>query len=374
MLSHYAHSIRELGTPDGFNSESPEHLHIHYAKKPYRASNKVKPKPQMLDDLFKPIAESAEEERREEGEDEDEDEWDGEWDGEDEAAPEGGGQQDDGSDGTGIAEGVSQVVLEGNADRDGDHSEHEDNAMPEPNYPGPALKSGKRWTCEVKGTQMGESHGTIDFVPALTNCLSSRLDVSNANELISPHHSFPVWHKVALHHRPLTFAPGEPPQCDLIRARRSPTGQPLGGEFDTVLFIDRADKFGLERYRAGRVRVIFQLPGHLRKAHPIKFVYLELFKPFPASPSPFHRMPATAPQFRHNGQRHTIVLPLTDIVIACHLAPQFKLLSPELRLNSSLDLLSLSPRFFLNPYYNYYTFLLLDHWRRVRARKQGGRE
>ena len=40
MLGHYAHSIRELGTPDGYNTESPEHLHIVYAKRAWRASNR----------------------------------------------------------------------------------------------------------------------------------------------------------------------------------------------------------------------------------------------------------------------------------------------------------------------------------------------
>ncbi|KAF8596344.1 hypothetical protein BDV93DRAFT_422196, partial [Ceratobasidium sp. AG-I] len=48
MLSHYAHSIRSLGTLDGYNTEAPEHLHIEYAKEPWRASNKVRPLEQML--------------------------------------------------------------------------------------------------------------------------------------------------------------------------------------------------------------------------------------------------------------------------------------------------------------------------------------
>ncbi|KAF8598797.1 hypothetical protein BDV93DRAFT_478147, partial [Ceratobasidium sp. AG-I] len=48
MLSHYAMSIRQLGMPDGYNTEAPEHLHIHYAKVPWRASNKVRPLPQMV--------------------------------------------------------------------------------------------------------------------------------------------------------------------------------------------------------------------------------------------------------------------------------------------------------------------------------------
>ncbi|CAE6534652.1 unnamed protein product [Rhizoctonia solani] len=48
MLRHWVQSIRELGTPDGYNTEAPEHLHIEYAKVPWRASNKVKPLEQMV--------------------------------------------------------------------------------------------------------------------------------------------------------------------------------------------------------------------------------------------------------------------------------------------------------------------------------------
>ena len=39
-LLHYADCIRALGSADGYNSESPERLHIHFAKEAYRASNK----------------------------------------------------------------------------------------------------------------------------------------------------------------------------------------------------------------------------------------------------------------------------------------------------------------------------------------------
>ena len=40
-LRHYMQSIRDLGTADGFNSESPERLHIDFAKDAYAASSKV---------------------------------------------------------------------------------------------------------------------------------------------------------------------------------------------------------------------------------------------------------------------------------------------------------------------------------------------
>lgn len=51
MLSHYTHSIRELGTTDGYNTEAPERLHIDYVKEGWCASNKVNPLEQMATHL-----------------------------------------------------------------------------------------------------------------------------------------------------------------------------------------------------------------------------------------------------------------------------------------------------------------------------------
>jgi hypothetical protein len=39
-ITHYVNCIRALGSPDGYNTESPERLHINFAKEAYRASNK----------------------------------------------------------------------------------------------------------------------------------------------------------------------------------------------------------------------------------------------------------------------------------------------------------------------------------------------
>ncbi|KIP01073.1 hypothetical protein PHLGIDRAFT_123702 [Phlebiopsis gigantea 11061_1 CR5-6] len=39
-MLHYTQMIRLLGSADGYNTESPERLHIDYAKKAYRASNR----------------------------------------------------------------------------------------------------------------------------------------------------------------------------------------------------------------------------------------------------------------------------------------------------------------------------------------------
>ncbi|KAF7345616.1 hypothetical protein MVEN_01580700 [Mycena venus] len=39
-IKHYVDSIRALGSPDGYNTESTKHLHIDFTKKAYRASNR----------------------------------------------------------------------------------------------------------------------------------------------------------------------------------------------------------------------------------------------------------------------------------------------------------------------------------------------
>jgi hypothetical protein len=48
MLSHYTFSIHQLGTLDGYSTESPKHLHIEFAKEPWQKSNKKVPLPQMI--------------------------------------------------------------------------------------------------------------------------------------------------------------------------------------------------------------------------------------------------------------------------------------------------------------------------------------
>lgn len=47
-MQHYVESIMSYGTADGYNTESPERLHIEYAKKAYRATNKREYEKQMV--------------------------------------------------------------------------------------------------------------------------------------------------------------------------------------------------------------------------------------------------------------------------------------------------------------------------------------
>lgn len=51
VIRHYSHITREMGTPDGFTTETPERLHKDYTKASYNRSNGVVPEPQMLTHL-----------------------------------------------------------------------------------------------------------------------------------------------------------------------------------------------------------------------------------------------------------------------------------------------------------------------------------
>jgi hypothetical protein len=48
MLCHYVHSTREMGSPDGYNTEGPEHLHKIYVKFFYPFTSRVNAEPQLI--------------------------------------------------------------------------------------------------------------------------------------------------------------------------------------------------------------------------------------------------------------------------------------------------------------------------------------
>jgi hypothetical protein len=93
-----------------------------------------------------------------------------------------------------------------------------------------------------------------------------------------------------------------------------------------------------------------------------------------------HRMYTTYPSHASDGRRQSAVIPLSDFVLACHLAPQFPQdlrarSEPSITLNGSTDILSHRLTFFFNHYANYYTWNLVNHWRKflaehVRAEKE----
>jgi hypothetical protein len=102
-------------------------------------------------------------------------------------------------------------------------------------------------------------------------------------------------------------------------------------------------------YRTGHVRVIFHLPNHLCRFYPHQLVYIELFTPFNFKPISSHGLHTTSPAL-DAGKRCAAVIPLTDVVLTCHLAPHYSFLPKDILLDFFSDLLSVGRRFFLNHY------------------------
>ncbi|KAG9099617.1 hypothetical protein FS749_000805 [Ceratobasidium sp. UAMH 11750] len=97
---------------------------------------------------------------------------------------------------------------------------------------------------------------------------------------------------------------------------------------------DRDDRHEIQRYCAGRVRAFLKLPGHLRSYYSGHPAFVEIFPPFEALGSPFTRMHSTQPEYDSRGWRRARVLPVDEIVLACHLAPKFNKLDRDLKPNA----------------------------------------
>ncbi|KAG8702621.1 hypothetical protein FRC09_004646, partial [Ceratobasidium sp. 395] len=362
MLCHYRKDIRELGTPDGYSSETPEHLHILYAKILWRMSNRRNPLPQMVQYVRHLEALEIQQTFIEEYYSKEvsfrvEDlVFDDDSDDDNESESEGDDDDDDDTDsGDELEDGVE--IVPGEPDRCAVSEIH--------HYPRPIISIARRPTLpRVPAHVIMSSYGASDFIRALRRFLLTKTTRPSDLPTLLPSDLFPLWHKAVLNHLPLPFAPCEPPHHDVVRAR-PPTRDTAGrlsqaGVFDTALFAADVSRFGLERYRAGRARAIFSLPPTLARFHDGPLVYLDIFAPFSPDPASTHCMFNT--MLRHSGEAGAaIVLPLTCLKMACHLAPDFS--SPLTRVPGPAGALT-NTRVLFNDFYNNYTFLLLNHWQR----------
>ncbi|QRV95465.1 hypothetical protein RhiJN_23483 [Ceratobasidium sp. AG-Ba] len=248
-LSHYVEMIRWLGTPDGYSTEASEHLHIEFAKIPWRASNKVRPLPQMLTyiqrqeaiQIHRAYLDRLNECDREHGGEVQEPTVevqpisiavgyrpqgevfvDAEFEGEVE-----GGVEEPESDDIGGEDGV----------------EDEWGTIEPVTYPDPhrhlAINPTKH---DLRLKDVSTKYEAPRLESALKGFLVRRCNVPVYDVMLSPEHQIPVWHRLYLHHRPLPFAPFEPPQRDVVRAS-APTLGPGGrvrkeGVWDTALYLE----------------------------------------------------------------------------------------------------------------------------------------
>ncbi|CAE7232083.1 unnamed protein product [Rhizoctonia solani] len=365
MLRHWTYLIRELGTPDGYNTEAPEHLHIEYAKVPWRASNKVRPLPQMVTYIQRQEAIRVHRALLDQYIRRDQDNVDGadEVDLEDVVAHEVCGNVD-----------METTRDGGNAQPPNDTADVEDLA-PEVYYPNPSRRMAKTPTVKRLPIQnVIDDYLASDFISATTDFLTRRCRVAPHDILISPRNEVSIWHRLHLYHNPPSFAPFDPVRRDVVRACASRPREPA--VWDVALYLEKPsrprsdkdvdEKHGLHRYRPGRVRTFFKLPAHLQFYYPGQLAYLELFAPFDAQPSPFTKLHSTKLDFDSRDLRRTLVIPVSEIIFACHLVPKFHKLPPELELHAYSDLLAAGRTFWLNHYYNHHFYRLIQHWRRLR--------
>ncbi|KAG8780267.1 hypothetical protein FRC12_023265 [Ceratobasidium sp. 428] len=390
MLRHYAYMVRQLGAPDGYNSEGPEHLHIEYAKVPWRASNKVEPLPQMVTYIQRQEAIRLHRAYLDEylglACDEDEvDECDVELEVETEAV-----------DVVGLSDGINdgdegRNVAAATANNDGaqptEDIAREDrggilNWTLEPvTYPNPRRQMAKHPTKHnITIQDVISKYCAQDIIPAITAFLNHRIGIPTHDVLLSRHNYVDVWHKLYLHHRPLSFAPFDPRRRDVLRAHPQVRGAnnrvTAEATWDVALYLEKPnlrrsngdphEKHGIQRYRAGRVRAFFTLPAHLKYMFPGQLAYVETFAPFEATIPPFNGMHSTKPDLDAGDRRRHLVIPVSDIALACHLAPKFHLLDKDLRLTSQTDLFAISKQFWLNQFCNHYFYRLIQHWRQRR--------
>ncbi|CAE6528670.1 unnamed protein product [Rhizoctonia solani] len=388
-LLHYIHYIRELGTPDGFNTELPERLHIPYAKHGFHASNKKDVIKQMatyiqrieaiamhrayLDDESTPDTEGPSENPDDEDGSFEEDEVligelhqlvlgaEGEPEGDDHADGDddsvGGGvgddseeRQEDESLGGAVIE--DELEVDDNEDlepslerRDTDngtwaeeyHIDDETGQQDSPSvfYPEPHVKHSKKPTLVATATHLVSKHGASKLFPAIKSFLRQQ-NLGTRDLNLSANDKYRIWNRCRLIHGPPPFKPTEGGKTDVIRAFPAVIdehGRPRKeAHYDTALFAHDEEEDGLHRYRACRIRAIFELPDHLQHLYDKKLVYAELFNSFHESFDVRTHLYKTTPSNAADGRRLAIVMPLSDIKFTGHIAPHYGSATAELSL------------------------------------------
>ncbi|KAF8676955.1 Zn-finger protein [Rhizoctonia solani] len=295
QLQHYTHSICMLGTPDGYNTEAPERLHIDLTKAGFNASNKIDDteleqmaeyimrmdalalhrayltymdSPEGNEDLdWDERAESRGETWWEEGEMGDEDYMSDtleggtqDEDGESKASQcnsdkeEGeDNEQDDLADGC-----VVDRVIEGRV-RVSDQGGNGDNLdtdvgmdlAPKLYYPTPELVTAKgRRKAPSTVDHLVKAHCATNLVRDISTFLK-KLNPTWPTTILSPDDTLHIWTVIRLFHPTLPFKALEPPQVNHVRARPTKFDSIQRvrrvGQFDTVLVLTYPDKAGIHR-------------------------------------------------------------------------------------------------------------------------------
>ncbi|QRV81053.1 hypothetical protein RhiJN_09068 [Ceratobasidium sp. AG-Ba] len=268
MLSHFGPDTRAMGMPDGFSTETPEHIHIE-SKRAWRVLNKVQPTLQMIkfiqryealrihrarmNSYLGSVAEGDNGRRKSHVVYEDE---------HDAFYPvqEVGGSREHGAQFAGVDTNVfTDIDIErknGEENSDKDEGEDEEqthytarmqtaaDARQHVVYPNPMLSIALKPTCgQVRGIDIIANHGATNLVLALHNFLNKHgTRKLPTNFLPTAHHEYPLWHRLYLWHDALPFDP-EWPRRNVIRSR--PTSGDQESTFDVALALEQRERSGL---------------------------------------------------------------------------------------------------------------------------------
>ncbi|QRW08902.1 plasma membrane ATPase 4 [Ceratobasidium sp. AG-Ba] len=289
MIQHYVKLIQMLGTPDGYNTEMSERLHIDFAKMGYRASNRVNAIKQMALYIQRVEAIAMHAEHLQETgaevsgtqqilqyqlanelEEEADDEWD-EWLEEEEEEEDPDELRD-----AGVRQELAVMLdefLNGKRARVGGRWEQE------PAEPGEQADQGPQRFHPVPDVVVAKtptSSLTLDAVQRQNNapqlCHSLELYLRRRNpevrlheirQLVPPTTKVNTWSRARLFHAPPPFKPSEGPHVDAVRAqpvkldRFERVSRPA--RFDTVLIRSREQRTGVHRTcQSDIVQLVFE--------------------------------------------------------------------------------------------------------------------
>lgn len=116
-------------------------------------------------------------------------------------------------------------------------------------------------------------------------------------------------------------------------------------------------------YRAARIRIIFELPLHLRKYYSGKVAYVDWFNEFPPQPAKYLNQFQVSLARDFAGRQLSSVIPLTDIHLSCHLGPKFGSVDEDVELLPHIDIFRVCRQFYLNDFGSYFIYELIRHWK-----------
>ncbi|KAG8719933.1 hypothetical protein FRC11_003272, partial [Ceratobasidium sp. 423] len=138
-------------------------------------------------------------------------------------------------------------------------------------YPNPEIITAKTRNNLVTVKYLVRAHFATNLINDISVYLR-RLHPKLPPVVLSPDTRLHIWTVARLFHAPLPFKPLKPQQVDHIRAcppRVDIVDCVLRvGQYDTVLVLAYPNKIGIHRYRAARVRVIFELPPRYKDLCP----------------------------------------------------------------------------------------------------------